>query len=426
MQPFSLVFLAALGAALATRLWLARRQLHAVHRHRERVPAAFAATIPPERHRAAADYTAERIRFDRVDTVVDSFVLLIWTLGGGIALVDAAWRSLELSPVITGTGVIATVVLISALIDLPLRAWRTFVIEARHGFNRSTPGLFVADQLRAGTLLLIIGLPLLMAVLWLIHHGGTFWWIWVWLLWLAFNLAMVWAWPRLLAPLFNRFDPLPDTRLRERIERLLRRCGFRADGVFVVDGSRRSSHGNAYFTGFGRQRRIVFYDTLLEQLDHDEVEAVLAHELGHFRHGHIARMIGLSALLSLVGLALLAWLIEQPWFHQGLGVPLASVHAGLLLFLLVSPVVTFFLKPLFAGLSRHHEFEADRFAAHHAPASALISALVKLYRENASTLTPDPLYAAFHASHPPAAERIAHLRGLSAHDTGVATEPAGD
>lgn len=413
MHPFTLAFLLALATVLAVRLWLAGRQLRAVATQRERVPPELAGAIPLDSHRRAADYAIERTRFDRLDAIVDTMLVLIWTLGGGIAAVDAGWRMLGLGPIATGTGVIATVIAVTALVDLPFRAWRTFVIEERHGFNRMTPGLFVADHLRMAAIMTVIGLPLLMLVLWLMHAAGTTWWLWVWALWLVFNLAMIWAWPRFIAPLFNRFRPLDDDCLRTRIERLVERCGFASDGVYVVDGSRRSGHGNAYFAGFGRNRRIVFFDTLLAQLSPEEVEAVLAHELGHFRRGHIRRMIIASATASFAGLAALGWLMEQSWFYVALGVPVPSVHTALLLFLLIAPLATFVLKPLLTRLSRHHEYEADAFAAEQCPAEHLISALVALYRENASTLTPDRLHSAFHDSHPPALERIRHLHSLA-------------
>lgn len=410
MHPFTLLFLLALAAVLVTRLWLAGRQIRAVRAQREHVPDAFSHDIPPDQHRLAADYAVERTRFGRVDAVIDALLLLIWTLGGGIASVDAAWRGLGLGPIGTGIGVILTVVAISAVIDLPLRAWRIFVIEGRFGFNRMTPGLFLADLLRMAALALLAGIPLLALVLWLMQTTGALWWLWVWGVWLLFNLAIIWAWPRFIAPLFNVFRPLADAGLRTRIDDLVQRCGFRSGGVFVVDGSRRSRHANAYFAGFGRNRRIVFHDTLLEQLSPDEIEAVLAHELGHFRHGHIRRMITVSAVVSLAGLAGLAWLMQQPWFYFALGVPIPSDYAALLLFLLITPLATHFLKPLFAGLSRHHEFEADAFAARQCSAEHLIAALVTLYRENAGTLTPDALHSAFHDSHPPAMQRIAHLQ----------------
>lgn len=414
MHPFTIAFLGALALAVGVRLWLARRQVASLRRHRDRVPEAFAGVIPPPVHRKAADYARARTRLSTVDTLLEAAVLLAWTLGGGLAAVDTFWRGLGLDPVATGVGVLATIVLVGGLVDLPLRAWRTFVTESRYGFNRTTPGLFAADQLRAAALLLALGAPLAAAVLWLMHAAGTLWWLYAWCVWLGFNLLLVWAWPAFIAPLFNRFRPLEDQRLRARIDALLDRCGFASDGVFVIDGSRRSGHGNAYFSGLGRNKRIVFFDTLLDQLRPDELEAVLAHELGHFRHRHVARNVAVMGAASLAGLALLAWLAGQPWFYAALGVTQPSVHAALALFVLVLPVFTFFLQPLFAHLSRRHELEADAFAAAQCPVDDLVSALVGLYRENASTLTPDPLWSAFYDSHPPAVERIAHLRRLGA------------
>lgn len=410
MQPLTIVFLLALAASLAVRLWLARRQIASVRRHRGQVPEAFADSISPEAHRKAADYTVARVRLSRIDAVIEALVLLGWTLGGGLAWVDRAWRALELPPVITGVGVLLTIVAVGALIDLPFRAWRTFRVEQQFGFNRTTPALFASDQLKGAALLLALGVPLAATVLWLMHAAGSAWWLYAWAVWLGFNLLMVWAWPAFIAPLFNRFSALEDAALRERIDALLERCGFSSNGVFVIDGSRRSAHGNAYFSGFGRNKRIVFFDTLLDQLRPEEIEAVLAHELGHFKRRHIAKNVAVMAVASLAGLALLAWLMGQAWFYSALGVPQPSIHAALALFMLVLPVFTFFLQPLFARLSRRHEFEADAFAADQCPSDRLISALVNLYRENANTLTPDPLWSAFYDSHPPAAERIAHLQ----------------
>jgi STE24 endopeptidase len=412
MEAFTAVFLTALAVATALRLWLATRQVQSVRAHRARVPEAFAGVISADEHRRAADYAVARTRVGMIDVGLEALILLGWTLAGGLAALDTAWRGLELGPVATGVGVLVSIVLVGGLIDLPLRAWRTFVVEQRHGFNRTTPGLFLADQLKSAGLLLVLGVPLAAVVLWLMQAAGPLWWLHAWAVWLGFNLVLVWAWPTFIAPLFNRFTPLDDERLRGRVESLLERCGFTARGVYVVDGSRRSGHGNAYFAGLGRNKRIVFFDTLIEQLRPRELEAVLAHELGHFRRRHITRNIGLMALASLGGLALLAWLMQQAWFYSGLGVQTPSTHAALALFMLALPVFTFFLQPLFARLSRRHEFEADAFAAEQCGAEDLVSALVNLYRENASTLTPDPFWSAFYDSHPPAAERIAHLRRM--------------
>ncbi|MEX0606620.1 MAG: M48 family metallopeptidase, partial [Halofilum sp. (in: g-proteobacteria)] len=379
MHPLTLTFLTALTAALAIRLWLARRQIHRVRAHRERVPKAFRERIDPDMHRKAADYTVARTRLGQVEHLVEAALLLAWTLGGGLAAVDAAWRALELSPLVTGIGVLVTVVAVSGLIDLPFRAWRVFGVEQRFGFNRRGPALFAADEAKSALLLLALGIPLAAIILALMSAAaGSTWWIYAWIAWLAFNLLLIWAWPAFIAPLFNRFTPLADPALRGRIDALLVRCGFSSNGVYVIDGSRRSGHGNAYFSGFGQNKRIVFFDTLLEQLRPDEIEAVLAHELGHFRHRHIAKRLLTMAGASLAGLAGLAVLMEQPWFYTALGVPTPSVHTALALFMLVLPVFTFFLQPLVAGLSRRHEFEADAFAASQCPPEHLISALFNL------------------------------------------------
>lgn len=409
MNAFRLLFLLFLAAALLTRLWLDRRHIRHVLSHRERVPEAFRADIPLPDHRKAADYTAARTRLGGVETLYDSLLLLGWTLGGALDWVDHAWRGLGLGVTATGVAVILTVFVLIALLELPFSLYHTFVLENRFGFNRSTPAVFAGDLVRQLALTVILGAPLAWVALWLMARAGALWWLYVWAVWIGFGLLMTWAYPTLIAPLFNRFSPLADGALRARIEQLLARCGFTSSGVFVMDGSRRSAHGNAYFTGLGRHKRIVFFDTLLKDLDHHEVEAVLAHELGHFRLHHVRKNLVYSALLSLAGLALLAWLMRQPWFYAGLGVSTASDHMALLLFLLVLPTFTFLLQPIAARLSRRHEYEADAFAAAQVDGAALIRALVKLYRENASTLTPDPLYSAFHDSHPPAPLRIAHL-----------------
>lgn len=424
MHPFTLIFLAALVTGLLLRLWLAQRQIACVTAHRDRVPDAFADVISPDVHRRAADYAIERTRLGRLEMPVEAGILLAWTLGGGLAAVDTTWRALELGPLVAGVGVLLTVVAVGALIDLPFRIWRTFVIESRFGFNRTTPALFATDQMRAVILLLALGVPLAAVVLWLMQTAGGWWWFWVWTVWLAFNLFIVWAWPAFIAPWFNRFTPLNDPDMRGRIDQLLARCGFASKGVFIMDGSRRSGHGNAYFTGVGRSKRIVLFDTLLEQLDPAEVEAVLAHELGHFRHRHIAKGIALIAAASLAALAMFGWLAEQPWFYHALGVTSPSAHVALALLLLVLPVFSFFVQPLFAHVSRRHEFEADAFAATQASARDLASALIGLYRENASTLIPDPLHSAFYDSHPPAVQRIEALRRAATSPTVDAPHPS--
>lgn len=414
MNEFTLIFLLMLGAGTALKVWLAGRQIRHVLRHRDRVPVPFAAKVSLDMHRKAADYTVAKTRLGLVELALGVGVLLVWTVGGGLDWLDQAWRALGLNPLLTGTMVIVSVFSIHALIDLPLSIYQSFVLEQRFGFNRMTPALFASDLVKTLLLSLLIGLPFIGVVLWLMQISGALWWLYVWLVWTAFTLAMLWAYPAFIAPLFNRFTPLTDQDLKARIEALLTRCGFTSRGVYVMDGSRRSGHGNAYFTGVGNNKRIVFFDTLLDALDGNQIEAVLAHELGHFRRQHVRKHLLLMTAVSLAGLALLGWLIEQPWFFYGLGVSTPSNHIALLLFLFIVPVFTVFLHPLGAYLSRRHEFEADEYAVQQSNPGYLIQALVRLYRDNASTLTPDPLYSAFYDSHPPASIRVAHLQSLQA------------
>jgi STE24 endopeptidase len=404
------IFLLAVVAGTVTRLWLANRQIAAVTRHRAQVPEPFAQTVSPADHHKAADYSVARTRLGRIDAVLDAVVLLGLTLGGGINAIDRQWLRLPLGEPWHGALVILSVLLIVGLIGLPLSLWSTFKVEARFGFNRTSVALFFVDRLKGLLLGLAIGGPLLLAALELMGHSGALWWLYVWALWLIVSLGLTWAYPALIAPLFNRFSPLSDASLRTRIETLLTRCGFASRGVFVIDGSRRSAHGNAYFTGVGRNKRIVFFDTLISTLEPGEIEAVLAHELGHFKLHHIRRRLIVSAVLALAGLALLGWLAARPWFYQGLGLPGVSDYGALLLFMFVAPAFTFFVTPLAARWSRQDEFAADAFAAQHTPASALMAALVKLYRDNATTLTPDRVHSQFYDSHPPALARIARLR----------------
>ena len=418
-HAFTLLFVAALAAMLATRLWLAWRQIAHVRRHRERVPAAFADRIGLEAHHKAADYTAAKQRLGRVETVVDALLLLALTLGGGLALLVRWTGTLDVAPLWQDVALFAALALVSAAASLPF-SWRsTFVVEQRFGFNRMTPGMWLADLAKGVAVAVALGLPLLLLALWLMRAAGDAWWLWAWGAWMAFQLLVLVLYPTVIAPLFNKFEPLPAGSARERIEALLARCGFSSAGLFVMDGSRRSGHGNAYFTGLGRAKRVVFFDTLLARLDGDELEAVLAHELGHFKLKHIAKRIAWSAAASLAFLALLAWLAGKPWFHAGLGIPddllpaaLARPGVALALFSLVLPVFTFALAPLAAQYSRRHEFEADAFAAGIAGAPPLVRALVKLYEDNAATLTPDPVHSAFYDSHPPAGERVARLAAL--------------
>jgi STE24 endopeptidase len=414
MGWFTLLFVLALLTGTALELWLSARQQANVARHRGEVPQPFRETVSPEEHAKAADYTIAKARLGRLSTVTDTLVTLALTLGGGIAALDALWRHAAFAQPWQGLLVIASVALLLQLIGLPFALWRTFRLEARFGFNRTTPRLFVSDRLKGLVLAVALGGPLLLATLLLMQRAGRWWWLWAWGLWLLVMFVMAWAWPAFIAPLFNRFSPLKDQSLRERIEALVARCGFASKGVFVVDNSRRSSHGNAYFTGIGRHKRIVFFDTLLERLAHPEVEAVLAHELGHFRLKHVRKRLLLSIGTTFAGLALLGWLAARPAFYGALGVPLPSTHAALLLFMLVVPAFTFFVTPLMALWSRQHEFEADEFATRHASAAELAAALVKLHRDNASTLTPDPVYVAFYYSHPPPLARIARLHSATA------------
>lgn len=414
MQWLTPLFIVALLAAAATELWLSGRQMAEVERHRNQVPGPFADAISQEEHGKAADYTVAKLRLGRIGTIIDTLITLGLTVGGGIALIDAAWRHTHLAQPWLGLVVIASVAVGLQLLNLPLSLWRTFRLEARFGFNRTTPGLYLADLAKGLALAVVLGGPLLLATLLLMERAGRWWWAWAWGLWLAVMFFMAWAWPAFIAPLFNRFSPLKDPQLKERIEALLARCGFASKGVFVVDNSRRSSHGNAYFTGIGRHKRIVFFDTLLERLGHLEVEAVLAHELGHFSLKHVRQRLVLSIATTFLGLALLGWLAAQPGFYSALGVPVPSTHAALLLFMLVIPAFTFFITPLSSLWSRRHEFQADDFATRHASAAELATALVKLHRDNASTLTPDPVYAAFYYSHPPPLARISRLRMYAA------------
>jgi STE24 endopeptidase len=411
LNSLTWVFLAALATATATRWWLARRQIGHVRAHRDAVPPMFAATIPAEAHRKAADYTAAKTRLSILATLFDAVVLLGLTLGGGVQLLSNL-AALAFAPrtLLHGTALLVGLFLIQFALHLPFALYRTFVIEQRFGFNRMTARLYATDLAKQLLLAALIGVPLLMAILWLMARMGEFWWLYVWLTLNAVLIFLQLVIPTVVMPWFNKFTPLTEGELAERVRGLLQRCGFRSRGVFVMDGSKRSSHGNAFFTGFGAAKRIVLFDTLVSRLDPPEVEAVLAHELGHYKLHHVLKGLALSAALSLAGLWILGQLIDQPWFYSGLGVATPGVSAALALFLLVVPEFTFFLDPLASRLSRKHEFEADLYAVRNADAAKLAQALVKLYRDNASTLTPDPLHSAFYDSHPPAAIRIARLR----------------
>jgi STE24 endopeptidase len=409
MNAFTAVFLIALALSFGIEYWLSQRQVAHVRAHRNAVPEAFRETISLEAHQKAADYTVDKNRLGDVERVMGTAILLLFTLGGGIAAIQGFWSGFGLSPLWTGIGLILTTLILIQLLELPIGIYQTFVIEERYGFNRNTPAQFAKDLGLQMLLSVAIGVPLLALILWVMDSVGSYWWLLAWAILMGFSILMSWAFPTFIAPLFNKFTPLPDETLRKRIESLLERCGFHSKGIFVMDGSRRSGHGNAYFTGVGNSKRIVFFDTLMNSLEHDELEAVLAHELGHFKRKHVLKMLATSATIALAGFALLGRLSGQDWFYFGLGVPGRSNAAALLLFMLVAPVFTVFLQPVIAHFQRRYEFEADDFAANQTRPAHLISALVKLYRENASTLTPDPIYSAFHYSHPPAAIRIANL-----------------
>ena len=409
-NAFTWIFLAVLAAATGIRLWLAARQMRHVRAHRDAVPPSFAGAIPLEAHQKAADYSVAKGRLGVLEMLAGVAMLLLLTLGGLLEAMAQGWaRWLEPGGIAHGVALILSVVVLLSAVDLPFAAYRTFVVEARFGFNRMTPALFLADLAKQTAVGAVLGVPLLALVLWLMAQMGELWWAWVWAAWTAFNLLILLAYPAFIAPLFNKFSPLEDAALADRVRALLERCGFRASGLYVMDGSKRSSHGNAYFTGFGAAKRIVFFDTLLARLAPAEIEAVLAHELGHYKRHHVWKRVLLLFAASFGLLWVLGQLIRQDWFYAGLGVQAQGTATALMLFFLVMPVFTFFLQPLSSLYSRRHEFEADAYAAAHASAPELVKALVKLYQDNAATLTPDPLHSAFYDSHPPAATRIARL-----------------
>jgi STE24 endopeptidase len=413
-STLTLIFVVAIALETATRLWLASRQIAAVRAHRDSVPELFSAQITLQDQQKAADYTVARVRFGRWATVFEAAFKLALTLAGGIAAIDAAWRRSGFDEPWRGLLIIASVIVVLQILGLPFALWRTFKLEARFGFNRTTVRTFAMDLLKSLLLGVALGGPLVLAALTLMQRAGAWWWLWAWALWLVWTLALTWAAPRFIAPLFNRFSPLTDAALKLRVETLLERCGFAArGGVFVMDGSSRSAHGNAYFTGIGRNKRIVFFDTLLERIEAAEIEAVLAHELGHFRLHHVRQRLIVTIALTLAALGVMAWAARQPVLYAALGVPAPSAEMALILFALVTPVFTYFTTPLASWWSRRHEVEADAFAAAHANPTDLVAALVKLFRDNASTLTPDPVYSAFYDSHPPALERIARLQAYA-------------
>lgn len=407
---FTTLFLAALLLGALTKIWLARRQLRHVSTHRDEVPAAFREKVDLPSHQKAADYTCTKTRFSLLNIVFEATLLLAFTLGGGIQLLNDWSLATFDNTLAQGTSIIVAVMLIGAILEIPFGLYSTFVIEARFGFNKMTLGLYLLDALKGLLLGAILGLPLLLGVLWMMEKMGALWWLYVWGFWVSFNLLLLFIYPSYIAPVFNKFQPLQDEVLKQRIDALLQRCGFSSSGLFVMDGSKRSTHGNAYFTGFGKTKRIVFFDTLLQRLTPAEMDAVLAHELGHFKHRHVMKRIAFTFALSLAFLWLLAQLMQSTWFYVGLGVSSQSTALALLLFFMVLPVFSFLLQPLSSFYSRKHEFEADSYASAQTNANDLGTALVKLYQDNAKTLTPDPLYATFYESHPPALERIAHLQ----------------
>ena len=409
-STLTFVFIGLLIATTLTRLWLGSRQVAYVQANRAQVPAAFSADISLESHQKAADYSSAKTKLALTEVVFQALLLLAFTLGGGLQWLDDAWRNLlPNAEIIRGALVICSAMLVSALIDIPFEYYKTFSVDEKFGFNKMTPNMFFSDLVKHSVVGIALGAPLLFAALWLMQSAGQYWWFYLWVVWSVFNIVMLAVYPTFIAPLFNKFTPLADESLKSRIEALLTKCGFKSQGLFVMDGSARSSHGNAYFTGFGSSKRVVFFDTLLSRLNAEEIEAVLAHELGHFKHHHVIKRIAMLFFMSFLGLALLGWLTNQAWFYNGLGVTTPSNYMALMLFLLVSPVFLFILRPIMASYSRKNEFEADDYAAKHANAKHLVEALVKLYRYNASTLTPDPLHSAFYDSHPPASMRIAKL-----------------
>ncbi|HVY07114.1 MAG TPA: M48 family metallopeptidase [Burkholderiales bacterium] len=414
MNAFAAIFLAALLVSTGLRLWLASRHVRYIGSHRGAVPPAFSHDIGLDAHQKAADYSSAKTRLNMGALVFDAAVLLVLTFGGGLQAIDNLASSVFAGGLARGVAFIAILTVIMSVIELPFDLYRTFGIESRFGFNKMTLGMFFGDMAKQAAVGIVLGLPLLLAVLWLMAGMGDLWWLYVWIVAVVFMLFVQFIAPSVIAPLFNKFVPMQDGEMKARIEALIARCGFESNGLFVMDGSKRSSHGNAYFTGFGKSKRIVFFDTLLSRLDISEIEAVLAHELGHFRMRHVVKRMALMAVFSLVFFFVLGQLKNQEWFYAGLGIAYPATDAmALTLFFMVVPVFTFFLQPLMAKYSRKHEFEADEYAARFTPARDLVHALVKLYKDNASTLTPDPLHSAFYDSHPPASIRIARLEQLA-------------
>nr|WP_315473364.1 M48 family metallopeptidase [uncultured Rhodoferax sp.] len=411
-------FALALVASVMLKFWLATRQIRHVAQHRDAVPAAFKSQISLEAHHKAADYTIAQGRLGLLELAFGTAVVLGWTLLGGLSWLNQTLLQWMEPGVLQQVALLAAFMLIGSVLDLPFTLYRTFVLEQRFGFNKTTPKLWLQDLVKSTLVGAIIGLPIAALVVWMMGATGAYWWVWTWGVWMGFNLLMLLVYPTWIAPLFNQFKPLEDAALKERVSALMARCGFTSKGFYVMDGSKRSAHANAYFTGFGASKRVVFYDTLLAQLSPAEVDAVLAHELGHFKHKHIVkRMVSLFGL-SLLGFALLGWVSQQVWFYTGLGVVPSMTGANdalaLLLFMMVLPLLGSFVGPVFAQLSRKHEFEADAYAVAHTSGADLSSALLKLYKDNASTLTPDPVYVKFYYSHPPASERLGRMLSLAA------------
>jgi STE24 endopeptidase len=402
---FYYLFIFLLITTTIFQVWLTKRHIAHIHKNKTKVPAAFSKTISISDHKKAADYTISKSNIGIIDLFIQAIFLYLITLGGGINILTDTFSNLINNQLVIGAMVIISVMLISSLIDLPLNIYKTFNIDERFGFNRMTAQIFILDLIKQSILSIVIGIPILLISLWIISNLGGLWWLWLWVFISVFNFLMLILYPTYIAPFFNKFLPLRDIKLKTKIEKLLLKCGFKSNGLFVMNGSLRSNHGNAYFTGFGNSKRIVFFDTLLEKLSHKEIEAVLAHELGHFHHNHVKKRIILMFVMSFIGLYVLGILKDSAWFYESLGV-IQSDANGLLLFLLVSPLFIFFIRPLIAYYSRKNEFEADEYACKYSNPQDLKLSLIKLYRDNASTLTPDPLYSNFYDSHPPALERI--------------------
>ncbi|MCW8932889.1 MAG: M48 family metallopeptidase [Gammaproteobacteria bacterium] len=409
MPLFSTLFIIMVFLSFFTHVWLSIRQINHVKQHRDQTPEAFSEKITLDEHQKAADYTVAKEKLGNIELLLGTTLLFIWTLGGGLEYLDQFVRGYELNPLYSGVIFILLMGFVSSLFDIPLGLYNTFVLEEKFGFNRTTFKVWLVDFIKQTILGLVIGIPLIMVILWLMNSAGEFWWVYAWAVWMGFGFLMMWAYPAFIAPIFNKFTELEDESLKDRIEKLMTRCGFISKGILVMDGSKRSSHGNAYFTGLGNNKQIVFFDNLLDSLEAEEVEAVLAHELGHFKKKHIIKRLISMTFMTFAGFAVLGWLMQQQWFYTGLGMTEQSIYAALVLFSIASPAFTFFLSPISAMISRKHEFEADDYAAEQADANKLIEALVKLYKENANTLTPDPLHSAYYDSHPPAPVRIAHL-----------------